>query len=93
MAIWECGKVLVGLNTTSCLARVPPPGFHIVVGGASITWGGRPTWTVAQQSRLSGLCGPAQCVHWSRFIAADAALRVTVPSAFFTNRSSVDPCT
>lgn len=93
MAMAERGNVLVGLNTVAELTSLAPPGFHRVVGGASITGGGRPTWTEAQQSRLSGLCGPAQWVHLTCFIAAEAALRVTVPSKFLTNLSSVVPWT
>lgn len=93
MAIAEWGNVLVGLKTTAGLTSTDPPGFHSVVCGASITGGGRPTWTDAQQSRLSGLWGPAQWVHWIFFIVAEAALRVTVPSGFLTNRSSVPPWT
>ena len=91
MAEW--GNVLVGLNATAGLAKTTPPGFQSVVFGASRTIGGRPTWTEAQQLRFSGLCGPAQWVHWIFRIVAEATLRVTVPSGLLTKRSSVVPWT
>lgn len=90
MAMAECGKVLVGLKTTLVFATAPF-GLHRVVGGASNTTGSRPTWTVAQQLRLSGLCGPGQWVQPIRFIVAEAAFRVTVPSPLTTKRSRVVP--